>query len=348
MNSPLLDLMILIRTMRVSVPLRLIKALICCCALCSCAVTQDSHDHLPLNNAAYLPAADINVKIPSLSQCTHPDQVNLQLDSRQPVTVIVHGCFSSAGQFRSLANVFAFHGQQTVCFNYNDRDSLTESSAQLISAIEMLSEVLRQPEITVIGHSQGGLVARRAFIEERADRLDSANANFRLTTISAPFGGIQSAAHCGSKALAWLSLGLTKPVCRMITGSKYHEIPPNSEFIKRPGLMLPAVRTHLRIVTDELDSCRQYDEHNNCIEDDFVFSLDEQSQPAIQSDTELRSIVVKSGACGNRRWRPNGTDQTDRNSAATGDYGFYTTGIRRSVGSITDASLFDPGRARPS
>lgn len=258
-------------------------------------MTQESHDHVPLDNVAHLPEADINVEIPSLSQCTHPDDVNLRLNSLKPVNVIVHGCFSSAGRFRSLADVFAFHGQQTVCFNYNDRDSLTESSAQLIAAIEKLSEVLQQPEITVIGHSQGGLVARRAFIEERSDRLGTTNVRIHLTTISAPFGGIHSAAHCGSKTLAWLSLGLTKPICRMITGSKYREIPPNSDFIQRPGRLLAAVSRHLRIVTDELDSCRQYDEHNNCIEDDFVFSLDEQTQPAIENDTGLQSVVVKSG-----------------------------------------------------
>ena len=263
--------------------------------LIACAHQEKNHSDLGLENTAFLPEADVNIEIPSLSNCTDSEDDVLHFNSREPVTVIVHGCLSSAGQFRSLADVFAFHGQQTVCFNYDDRASLKKSSSELRTAVEQLSEVLQQPEIAVIGHSQGGLVSRRAFIDEPEDRLDAANADINLVTISAPFGGIEAATHCGVKKLVWLSLGAIKPICRIIAGKKYSEIPPNSDFISDPGQLIPLVNQHLKIVTDELDSCRQYDAGGVCIEDDYVFSLHEQSQQVVDRHNGLTPVIVKAG-----------------------------------------------------
>jgi PGAP1-like protein len=260
-----------------------------------CATTNGVHVDRRLENAEYLPVADVDVQVPSLSSCTSAQDVDLRLSRHEPVTVFVHGCFASMGQFRSLADVFAFHGQQTVCFNYDDRDSLEVSSAQLIRALEALSKAIEAPAIDVVGHSQGGLVARRALIDDRPDRFAAENVDVRLTTISAPFGGISAASHCGSKVLAWVSLGLVKPICRLITGKKYKEIPPNSKFMLDPGELLPAVNKHVKIETDETDSCRRYDDRGVCVEDDYVFSLEEQSQPALAGDAALSLVVVKSG-----------------------------------------------------
>ncbi|MCJ7814797.1 MAG: hypothetical protein MUP31_01970 [Xanthomonadales bacterium] len=270
-------------------------AVVACVLLAACASQPEYSADLPLENAGYLPEPDITVQIPSLSSCTSSRDTDLRLNSEQPVTVIVHGCFASEGRFRSLADVFAFHGQQTLCFDYNDRDSLEVSSAELIRSLEALSTVLKTPTIQVIGHSQGGLVARRALTQERADRLVADNAVVTLTTISAPFGGIEAASHCGSEALAWLSLGLVKPVCLIVTGEKYKEIPPGSDFMLHPGRLLPFVDRHLKIVTDEKNSCRKYSDKSECIEDDYVFSLLEQDQPAIEGDVSLEEITVKSG-----------------------------------------------------
>ena len=262
--------------------IRILAMLLVCNGLLSaCAHYEYEDSPAPLRNAAYLPKADISVEIPSLSNCTHPEQTELNLDSGQPVIVIVHGCFSSAGRFRSLADVFAFHGQQAICFNYDDRASLVESSAQLIKALTELSRVMRHPEISLIGHSQGGLVARRAFIGERSGPFDVDDANINLTTISTPFGGIISASHCGSTAYAWLSLGISRGICKLVTGDKYRDIPPGSDFIEYPGELLPALNRHLKISTDETDSCRTYNARGSCIDDDFVFSVAEQTQQAI-------------------------------------------------------------------
>ena len=284
-SSPIAPLMLPLRT----------TVLFCCLMLGACAHQEETYVNSPLSNAGYLPDSDVTVQIASLSNCTHSDSSELHLNSRETVTLIVHGCFSSAGRFRSLADVFAFHGQQTVCFNYDDRDSLTDSSQELIAAIEELSAVLESPDITVIGHSQGGLVARRALIEERSDSIDIGDVTIDLTTISTPFGGIGAAAHCGSKTLAWLSLGLVKPICHIITGRKYRDIPATSDFILQPGQLVPSVNRHLKIVTDEVDTCRDYGKRGDCVKDDFVFSVDEQNQHNVDAHTGVLPVLVKAG-----------------------------------------------------
>ena len=269
--------------------------LFCCLMLGACAHQEETYLDSPLSNAGYLPDPDVTVKIASLSNCTHSDNGEVHLNSREPVTVIVHGCFSSAGKFRSLADVFAFHGQQTVCFSYDDRDGLTDSSQELITAIEELYAVLETPDVTVIGHSQGGLIARRALIEERSDSIDVGDVTIDLATISTPFGGIESAAHCGSKTLAWLSLGINNLLCHIVTGQKYRDIPPTSDFITDPGQLVPSVNRHLMIVTDEVDTCRNYNSRGDCAEDDFVFSIDEQHQQNVDAHAGVLPILVNAG-----------------------------------------------------
>ncbi len=250
---------------------------------------------LPLNHAARLPRADLTINSPSLRSCTYGDAGSARINSTEPVAVIVHGCFSSAGRFRALADVFAFHGQQAICFEYDDRDSLELSSAQLADALNAINEVAPQVHIDVIGHSQGGLVARRALIGERSDHRRVLSDSLTLTTISAPFAGIQASAHCGQPTLTWLTLGLVKPVCQLITGSKYREIPPTSPFINQPGSLLTQVKHHYRIATDETDSCRQYDDAGRCTEDDYVFSLAEQRNPLVDRSPAAALIEIRAG-----------------------------------------------------
>jgi pimeloyl-ACP methyl ester carboxylesterase len=267
----------------------------CCLIVSACAHQEATYVDAPLSNASYLPISDVTARIADLSNCTRADSNELLLNSQEPVTVVVHGCWSSAGRFRSLADVFAFHGQQAICFSYDDRDDLTSTSGKLIDAIEELSAVLDKADITVIGHSQGGLVARRALIEERPDRLILDDVKIELATISAPFGGIGAADHCGMKSLVWLSLGLIKPICHLVTGRKYRDITAYSDFILQPGRLIPSVSRHVKIVTDEAGTCRVYGKKGNCIEDDFVFSTDEQRQPSVDAQTGLTSLLVKAG-----------------------------------------------------
>jgi len=262
---------------------------------CSRFATSSPQSY-PQLQSQHLPAPTMDINIPHLNNCTHEDDRTLQLNEEEPVTVLVHGCDGSAGKFLALANVFAFHGQQTVCFNYNDRDSMMDSSAQLIRALDELISRMNNKNVTVIGHSQGGLVARKAFIQEREDGLSwHTAAQFRIVTISSPFAGVFASAHCGSKTLTNVTLGAIIPICRMISGDKWFEITSASDFIRNPGTLIQKVEDYTKIVTDERDSCRRRNAGGQCVEDDYVFSVAEQYYLKIDADPLADNVEVKAG-----------------------------------------------------
>ena len=72
------------------------------------------------------------------------------------MTILVHGCNGSAGRFRSLAQLYAFHGQQAACYSYDDRDSLVKSADNLVTVINKLSSIMKNKDISIVGHSMGG------------------------------------------------------------------------------------------------------------------------------------------------------------------------------------------------
>ena len=250
-------------------------------------------DPTPLDSGK-LPAPDTTLKIPQLGPCTDAADGTLQLSSGRPVTVLVHGCRGSSGHFRALAQLHAFHGQQAICFGYDAGDSLVNASAQLVRAVERLSRELARPQVTLIGHSMGGLVARRA-LEESAVGEWRGDPRLRLVTVSAPFSGIRAAAPCGHAALHWASLGLVPAICWAITGDNWYEITPASGFIRDPRPLHPAVGEFLKIVTDERESCRRRDGRGRCLESDHIFSLEEQYHPVIDRYPRLRNIEVRAG-----------------------------------------------------
>lgn len=253
--------------------------------------TPETH---PLDSGR-LPAPDVAVAIPGLGPCTDEPDRTLRFDSTQPLTILVHGCKGSAGRFRSLAQLYAFHGQQAVCFSYDDRDSLVRISGQLIGALEALRGRMQNRTLTVMGHSMGGLVTRKALERDRPDPWRRDDVELRLLTISAPFAGIGIAKTCGYPAAQWLSLGVVPGICRWVTGDNWHEITATSEFIRRPGPLLPTVQKFLKIVTDERDTCRRQDANGRCLESDYVFSLGEQYQPVVDSMPGLTNIEVDAG-----------------------------------------------------
>jgi len=242
-----------------------------------------------------LPPPDIALNIPGLSPCTDNPDRTLHLNSREPVTVLVHGCYGSAGLFRALGQVLAFHGQQAVCFSYDYRDSMMTSSSELIASLEALARGMNNKRITVIGHSQGGLIARKALVGERPDALANTDADLRLVTVSAPLGGIASAETCGSAQAGYWSLGIIPVLCRVVSGEKWYEITSASDFIRRPGELVGPVGEYLKIVTDERGACREYEKDGACAEDDFVFSLAEQRIAAIDQGGRVKNVEVKAG-----------------------------------------------------
>jgi hypothetical protein len=265
------------------------------CALSGCAVFSPAYvpEPQPLESGR-LPQPNVAVGVPQLGPCTDSPDRTLRLDASQPVTVLVHGCKGSAGHFRSLAQLYAFHGQQAVCFTYDDRDSLLVSSAQLIGALDALAGHVGDRSITVMGHSMGGLVARKAMEQDRRGEWRRHDANIQLATVSAPFAGIEVARTCGSKPLHWLSLGILPGLCWIVTGDNWFEITAPSDFIRHPGALSSMVRRYLKVVTDERDTCR-VDANGACRQSDYVFSLAEQYHPVIDTYPQMTNVEVGAG-----------------------------------------------------
>jgi pimeloyl-ACP methyl ester carboxylesterase len=241
-----------------------------------------------------LPPADVTLNISGLGPCTDNPDRSLHLDSSKPVNVLVHGCFGSSGQFRGLAQVLAFHGQQTACFTYDDRNELTRTSTELRRAVNQLSEQTQVPQITVIGHSMGALISHKSLTGLPVAPPPNRQADLRLVTISGPFDGIGSAKTCGNTWLHPLTLGLLAASCHIVTGPKWADITYTSRFIREPGALVPQVGNYLKIDTDERNTCRR-EERGRCVEDDDVFSLAEQRNPLVERDARAQRIEVRAG-----------------------------------------------------
>ncbi len=242
-----------------------------------------------------LPTPDIVVKIANLGACTDSADRTLLFNSNYPLTVLVHGRKSSAGRFRSLAQLYAFHGQQAVCYSYDDRDSLIASADKLVFALQQLATVSKNKNISIIGHSMGGLVARKAMENNRPNHWQDSDINIKLITVAAPFAGIENANLCGSRTLNWLSLGIIPGICWGITGDNWFEITSKSNFIQHPEPLLPSVQRYLKVVTNEQNTCRKVDNEGVCIESDYVFELAEQYHPVIDHYSQVINIQVDAG-----------------------------------------------------
>jgi len=242
-----------------------------------------------------LPSAHRVVNVAGLRPCNDSPERTLRIDPNQPMNILVHGCNGSTGRFHALAEVLAFHGQQSACFDYDDRDSLMVSSGQLANAVDSLAQHLEKPEITVIGHSMGGLVARKSLIENHPAPLRKTQIDLRLVTVSAPFAGIAAARLCAAPALRMATLGLNDLVCWLISGDNWYEITHASDFIQSPGKLIPQVRSHLKVVTDERGTCRRRDDAGKCIEDDYIFSLQEQRYPPVTHASRTTDVEVAAG-----------------------------------------------------
>ena len=262
--------------------------------LAGCATGGKLDPELQTIAQGKLPAANTTLMIPGLGPCTDNPDRSLRLNAQQPVNVLVHGCFGSSGMFRGLAQVLAFHGQQTACFTYNDRDSMMLSSAQLASALDQLAQHMERKNVTVIGHSQGALIARKALVANRPDAVSNRDLRLRLVTVSGPFAGIAAANQCGNPVMRVLSLGLIGPLCKIATGDKWSEITYSSAFILQPGVLNAQVEGHLKVVTDERGSCRR-SKDGVCAESDEIFSLQEQRNAIVDRDPLVKIVEVKAG-----------------------------------------------------
>ena len=231
--------------------------------------------------------------IGGIAACGDPTSSEVALVAKRPLVVLVHG-YGSERDFRNLSALFALHDQQTVCFRYDYRARVRRSAESLRSAITQLVRRLDPSDVLVLGHSQGGLVARTALTARADTPLPSTR--YRLVTVSSPFGGIRAARDCGSVPLHLGSLGMTMAVCRAVSGAKWNEIHARSSLVRNPASLAPAVREHFTIVTDERDTCRRYAlDGKRCLEDDYVFSVAEQRNARIERDERVVQSAIIAG-----------------------------------------------------
>lgn len=233
--------------------------------------------------------------IPGLTACGSSPAA-LALDPGRPLVLFVPGKGDRGGRYAELAWRFERVGAQTACFTYDDRASLEVSSAQLIRALEAVEARLRPGRITLVAHSQGGLVARRALVAERQDRVETvAGFTYTLVTAATPFGGVKSARDCGRLWLHILTLGTSAAVCNLVAGDAWQELPPNSRFIRHPGTLVPEVTEAIAVVTQERGICRRRTPGGGCDESDTVFSMGEQRNAAIEADPRWVRVEVAAG-----------------------------------------------------
>ncbi len=256
---------------------RLLGALSFCFGLLSCQAYRGE------------PIYPLSTSLHRVVRCLDPDKGPVEIEADRDLIVLVHGCNSSVAKFKNLAEVFRSRGQQAVCFTYDDRDSLISAADELTTALSTVAPQLGSGRITVIGHSQGGLIARRAVTQ-----VDQSPAQVeQLVTISSPFAGIRSARDCGLMPLHIFTFGITVGICQMIAGRKWTEIHSRAPFVTSPPPLASEVERHLAVVTDERDSCRRY-EGSHCSASDFVFSLEEQSTKYVK-DPRVEERVVRAG-----------------------------------------------------
>jgi len=219
------------------------------------------------------------------------------VDPRAPMVVLVHGCNYSQGRFAALSEVFALHDQQTLCFRYNDRRRIGDVALELNRALGKLAAQLERSELTVLGHSQGGLVARAAVALAHQQPLNTRRGPLRLSlvTVSAPFSGIRAASDCGALWLHITSLGTTLAVCRVVAGAKWRDIHARSQLVQSPGRLATQVDAHLEIRTDERDTCRTIGPDGLCSHSDYVFSLGEQHNERVDADPRVTTDLVAAG-----------------------------------------------------
>ncbi len=271
-----------------------VALLLSACLLVGCA----SYDPIVARDLepGRLPPPDRTLSIAGLGPCTDNPDRSLHLKAGEPVTVLVHGCFGSSGQFRALAQVLAFQGQQSACFTYDDRAALDDSASALRRATTQLAGQAGDARVTVIGHSQGALIARRALTDalEPAPTLPAPQTvDWRLVTISGPFSGIDAASTCGKTWLYPLTLGLLPLSCHIFTGPKWKDITFSSNFITEPGQLLAGVN-YLKIDTAEEGSCRR-EADGRCLESDEIFSLAEQRNALVETGTAVDRVQVQAG-----------------------------------------------------
>lgn len=78
-----------------------------------CASSSDIKQNVGPSEVAHTKQT---LQIAGLKHCNNEGNDSIHLNPDEPLTIIVHGCFSSAGRFQTLADVYGLYDQQAICF----------------------------------------------------------------------------------------------------------------------------------------------------------------------------------------------------------------------------------------
>lgn len=194
----------------------------------------------------------------------------LPLDPRRPVVVWVHGYDPAQGEADPLLRDLERRGYQIVRFRYDWGQDMDGSADALVRAVRALRAEFGLKRLTVVAHSQGGLVSRKAMTVGREPTL-AGDVPIDLVTIASQFPGY------GSANFTYL---LPKVNIFGVKAS-HRDLRSWSPFIRHPGALGANVR-HIKIETRERGKQRL--ENGKRVDD---CSAPNQPQPEVDADPRL-------------------------------------------------------------
>ncbi|MEU6093940.1 alpha/beta fold hydrolase [Streptomyces sp. NPDC047079] len=159
-----------------------------------------------------------------------PDAATLPTEAKPPV-ILLHGFIDNRSVFVLLRRNLAQHGRQHIeSLNYSPLTCDIRTAAKLLGRhIEELCERTGQPQVDVVGHSLGGLIARY-YVQRLGGDLHVRT----LVTLGTPHSGTRVA-----------PLANAHPIVRQMR--------PGSELIKELREPAPGCRTHFVSFWSDLD-----------------------------------------------------------------------------------------------
>ncbi len=212
------------------------------------------------------------------------------IDPSKPVIVMIHGVNGESSHFDKLEaeeskshNVFRFVYDKKAsalvgpAFDgvtegfASDTDDLEELADKFADAVIKLRDEFGITQVTVVAHSMGGLIARRAMVLGRNKTLANSGIEVTFLSVGTPYGGFFFA---NFNPLFWLSETTYAP------GVFYARVASGSTYITAPG----SLGSNIHMVKVEL---LEKGDDFAVSPSDQVLNPENQSNPVVDSDPQL-------------------------------------------------------------